>query len=434
MKPSARLIALNLLQAVIDQGESLSSATPRLLPKLADSRDRAFAYRLVLDSLRHLNQFAWYRDQLLETPLKARDQDVALLLVLGIAQLLSKDLPEHASLHETVEVAKRLKKKWAIALVNGVLRNFQRQQDGLLAKMSHEPSLYFSHPSWLIKQWQQAYPQHWQQLCQANNTPARLCIRLSPHIDRSNYLTALDVSLTAEPHPYLDDAILLDSTDVTQLPGFADGDFIVQDAHAQLAARLLAPTASEKLLDACAAPGGKTIHLIHLAGGSADITALDVDALRLKRIEENLDRLQLRAKLITADASQPDSWWDGEQYDAILLDAPCSATGIIRRHPDIKWHRKPHDIQPLTEIQALLLDRLWPLVKPGGRLLYSTCSVLPAENSLQIRAFLERTQTATLQRIDIPHAIDTEYGLQCLPQSANSGDGFFYAYLQKTLP
>jgi 16S rRNA (cytosine967-C5)-methyltransferase len=218
---------------------------------------------------------------------------------------------------------------------------------------------------------------------------------------------------------------------VTQLPGFNEGHFIVQDASAQWAAHLIAPRAGERILDACAAPGGKTSHLLALSQGQASVTALDIDEQRLKRIDENLARLNLSATLIAANAADTSAWWDGQVFDAILLDAPCSATGIIRRHPDIKWHRKPQDIDSIVATQRQLLDRLWPLVKPNGRLLYATCSVLPAENSEQVQEFVRRTPTAQLIVAPIPQALDTGFGQQLLPQSPDDGDGFFYALLQK---
>lgn len=429
--PSPRRLALDMLLAVTDRGESLSAVAPRLLPRISDPRNRALAYRLTLDALRQLNRLAWMRDQLLERPFKGKDMDVATLLLLGISQLCHPDLPAHASIHETVEVARRLKKPWAVGLTNAVLRSFQRQQDELTAQADAQPSLHHTHPRWLMDSLHQAWPGHWQQVLAANNQPATLCLRLQPDVARDTYIQALPAELNARPHPQLAQAVLLDSTDVTQLPGFDAGQFSVQDASAQWAAHLLAPQPGERVLDACAAPGGKTTHLQELTDNQLALTALDVDDKRLNRVQENLDRLQLSASLIAADAADTDHWWDGQPFDAILLDAPCSATGIIRRHPDIKWHRKPHDITQLTQTQAQLLDRLWPLLKPGGRLLYATCSVLPQENSQQVGAFLLRTPDARLHPMTLPGALDTSTGLQLLPADADSGDGFFYALLHK---
>jgi len=433
-QPTARRLALDLLQAVIDNGESLSAVAPRLLPRIADGRDRGLAYRITLNSLRHLNRFAWMRDQLLERPFKGKDNDVAMLLLLGISQLSDPELPAHASLNETVEVARTLKKPWAVALCNAVLRNFQRQQAELERQADAQTTLQTGHPKWLLDLLQQAWQHDWQSIIQGNNTPARLCLRLKPNIDRASYLASLETPLDALAHPHHAQAILLNSTDVTRLPGFDDGDFSVQDASAQWAAHLLAPQANERILDACAAPGGKTTHLLEISNNRAHITALDIDAHRLERIQENLDRLQLNATLIAADAANIKQWWQGEPFHAILLDAPCSATGIIRRHPDIKWHRKFNDIAPLTDIQAHLLDSLWQTLAPGGRLLYATCSVLPAENSQQVRAFLARTPNARLVPTPIPMAHDTGFGQQILPSNEHGGDGFFYALLHKESP
>jgi 16S rRNA (cytosine967-C5)-methyltransferase len=433
-QPTARRLALDLLQAVIDNGESLSAVAPRLLPRIADGRDRGLAYRITLNSLRHLNRFAWMRDQLLERPFKGKDNDVAMLLLLGIAQLSDPELPAHASLNETVEVARTFKKPWAVALCNAVLRNFQRQQAELERQADAQVTLQTGHPKWLLDLLQQAWHNDWQSIIQGNNTPASLCLRLKPNIDRSRYLASLETSLNALAHPHHAQAILLNSTDVTRLPGFDEGDFSVQDASAQWAAHLLTPQANERILDACAAPGGKTTHLLELSSNRAHIAALDIDAHRLERIQENLDRLHLNATLIAADAGNINQWWQGEFFHAILLDAPCSATGIIRRHPDIKWHRKFNDIASLTNTQAQLLDSLWHTLAPGGRLLYATCSVLPAENSQQIRAFLARTPNAQLAPISIPNAHDTGFGQQLLPSDEQGGDGFFYALLHKENP
>lgn len=429
---SPRRLAFDMLMAVIADNESLSAVSPRLLPRLSEGRDRAFAYRLTLDTLRQLNRLAWMRDQLLERPFKGKDMDIAVLLLLGIAQLCDTSLATHASLHETVELARHFKKKpWAVGLINGVLRNFQRQQSELIDKANQQIALATAHPAWFVQQLQQAYPEHWQRVCQANNQPAALCLRLKPKLDVASYLQQLPESLEAQAHPHLSQAILLNSTDVTQLPGFSEGSFSVQDASAQWAAHLLQPKADERICDACAAPGGKTTHLLELSDNACDLTALDIEASRLQRIEENLARLRLNAKLQIADAADTAAWWDGQLFDAILLDAPCSATGIIRRHPDIKWHRKPADISVLNETQARLLDTLWPLVQAKGRLLYATCSVLPSENREQIAAFLARTPNAQLLHTPIPDAINTGFGQQLLPSHSRAGDGFFYALLVK---
>jgi 16S rRNA (cytosine967-C5)-methyltransferase len=438
MKPSysARRLALDMLIRVIEQGESLSAVTPRYLPRLSEARDRAFSYRLTFETLRQLNRLMWLRDQLLERPFKGKDSDVGLLLVLGIAQLASADFPEHASLNETVEVAKTLKKPWAIKLVNAVLRSFQRQKTMLLAKADADPYLAVAHPKWFVEAVKSAWGEAGQRVLTGNNLPARLCLRLSPAVDRDAYLAQLDVDLAAVAHPYLAQAILLNSTDVTRLPLFAEGGFAVQDANAQSAAHLLAPQAGERLLDACAAPGGKTAHLLALADNQVDMLALDCDEDRLARVQENLTRLGLTARLQVADAGNLSSWWQEEEqrpFDAILLDAPCSATGIIRRHPDIKWHRKPQDIANLVMTQAHLLDALWQTLAVGGRLLYATCSVLPAENQHQIQAFLARTPDAQQASIHVVGGIDTGFGCQLLPSQPDAGDGFFYALLIKKL-
>jgi 16S rRNA (cytosine967-C5)-methyltransferase len=373
--------------------------------------------------------------QLLKKPLKAKDSDIAVLIQLGLYQILYMNVPEHAAVGETVALTARLKKPWAKGLVNGVLRNFLRQQDEICAEVDLKPAYRFSHPQWLTKALRKAYPQQWENILNANNAEAPLFLRINPMMQTRDEFIAKckEKGIEVETHPYAPQAVkLLSGGDITQLPSYDGGGFSVQDVAAQQAAHLLNPQPGERILDACAAPGGKTTHLQELAQNQVQLTALEKAPERLERLSENLHRLQLDADVLCGDASQPGDWWDGELFDKILLDAPCSATGIIRRHPDIKIHRTAEDIEALTPLQSAILDTQWQLLKPGGILLYATCSTLPAENSQQIEAFLDRTPDAKVLPIEAPWGSgNASVGKQILPGEAQM-DGFYYCLLQKS--
>ncbi|BBP44264.1 16S rRNA (cytosine(967)-C(5))-methyltransferase RsmB [Thiosulfativibrio zosterae] len=433
-----RLVALRICLAVVQNGRSLSQALGEGLAVLTDRRDRGFAQNLVLGTLRWQLRLEAIRDQLLSKPLKAKDEDVNQLILLGLYQLIYLDTPQHAAVSETVALTAALKKPWAKALLNGLLRNFIRDAESLFAAVDVKPAFAYSHPQWFTKKIREAYPNDWQSILTANNEPAPLTLRINPLVQsRESFLASLHAEhpeLNALAHPFSAQGILLEqSTDVSQLPYFEQGGFSVQDGAAQQAGYLLNPQAGERILDACAAPGGKTTHLGELSNNQARIFALEKEPERLERLQENLARLGITATAQTGDASLPDTWWDGELFDKILLDAPCSATGIIRRHPDIKWHRTPEDISALTQLQANILAALWPLLKPGGQMLYATCSVLPDENTEQMQSFLAKEPSASQVpmtqnwgRGDAQHP-----GKQILPGEAGM-DGFYYCLLQKS--
>ena len=431
----SRQLALKALLQVTQHGQSLSQAMPEILVKIADRRDRAFCQNLVFGCLRWYDRLVAIRDLLLDKPMRAKDDDVNSLILLALYQLLYLDTPSHAAVAETLKVAQKLKKPWAKGLLNGLLRRFIREQDALLAKLPATPAVTHAHPQWLVDQLASAYPNDYLDLLAANNTNPLISLRVNRHrcpFDRFHQQLT-DAGIFAEPHPASADALVLQQpTDITSLPGYPEGWFSVQDVAAQQAAHILAPIAGERLLDACAAPGGKTTHLLEFAQNQLALTALDKDARRLDRVAENLARLQLDASLKTADAANLAEWWDGQLFDKILLDAPCSATGIIRRHPDIKVHRRPEDIAALQPIQAGLLQQLWTTLKPGGRLLYATCSVLPQENAEQISAFLATHADAQLIPISLPAGLTSAsaLGWQILPGQAGM-DGFYYALLEK---
>ncbi|AHF01994.1 sun protein [Thiomicrospira aerophila AL3] len=431
----SRQLALKALLQVTQHGQSLSHVMPEVLAKIADRRDRAFCQNLVFGCLRWYDRLVAIRAQLLDKPMRAKDEDVNSLILLALYQILYLDTPSHAAVAETLKVAQKLKKPWAKGLLNGLLRRFIREQDALLANLPATATIAHAHPQWLVDELAQAYPNDYLELLAANNNNPLITLRVNRHLCQFDafHQQLTDAGILAEPHPASADALVLQQhTDITSLPGYTEGWFSVQDIAAQQAAPLLAPIPGERLLDACAAPGGKTTHLLEFARNQLALTALDKDTSRLDRVAENLARLQLHASLKAADAAKLADWWDGQLFDKILLDAPCSATGIIRRHPDIKVHRRPEDIAALLPIQAGLLNQLWTTLKPGGRLLYATCSVLPQENSEQISAFLGAHADAQLIPISLPAGLTSAsaLGWQILPGQAGM-DGFYYALLEK---
>ncbi|MGA4472320.1 16S rRNA (cytosine(967)-C(5))-methyltransferase RsmB [Ectopseudomonas chengduensis] len=427
-----RLAAARALTAVLSGKASLGSSLPPQLDKV-EHHDRALAQDLAFGAARWQPRLQLLADKLLEKPFKAADKDVEALLLIGLYQLLHSRIPEHAAIGETVGCAGALKKPWAKGLLNAVLRRAQREHEALFAELDRDPVLHSAHPRWLQKALKAHWPQHWQAICAANNAHPPLILRVNRrHGSRDAYLNELrEAGIEAEPCTFsLDGVRLLQPCDVTTLPGFKDGRVSVQDEAAQLAADLLELAPGQRVLDACAAPGGKTCHLLEVEPGLGEVVAVDLEAKRLARVRENLDRLHLEATLIAADGRDTGAWWDGRPFQRILLDAPCSATGVIRRHPDIKLTRKPEDIPALAQLQGELLDALWPTLAPGGILLYATCSVLPTENSESIAAFLARTPDAQEIAIAGEFGLQPAHGRQLLPQ-LDGHDGFYYAKLIK---
>lgn len=370
---------------------------------------------------------------LLHKPLKSQALIIQMLIYVGLYQVLFLELPKASAVDATTEAAKFLKQEWATGLINAILRNFLRDEGKYLAKIEKSNTSQYAHLSWFIKAMQQAWPQYWQQILAANNQRPPMFLRVNlPRISRKNYLSELTVAnIAAEAAAHTQSGILLSQAmPVLKLPGFSKGLLSIQDNSAQLAAELLDLKPAQMVLDACAAPGGKTCHMLELEPKLKKVIAIDNDAQRVNKIEENLQRLNLKANLITGDAANPEEWWDGKLFDRILLDAPCSATGVIRRHPDIKLLRRPSDIATLAEQQLTILNALWPLLKPRGILLYVTCSVLPQENSNVIAQFLEQTANATEIKINTEWGVELTHGRQILPGQDNM-DGFYFAKLVK---
>lgn len=427
-----RLAAARALAAVLSGKASLNSSLPAQLDKV-DERDRGLTQDLAFGTARWQPRLDLLAAQLLQKPFKAADADVQALLLVGLYQLFYTRIPAHAAIGETVGCADKLKKPWAKGLLNAVLRRAQREGEELLAGMERDPVVRTAHPRWLQKALKAFWPEHWEAICAANNAHPPMILRINRrHHSRDAYLALLaDAGVGASACQYSRDGIVLaEACDVRGLPGFAEGWVSVQDEAAQLSADLLELAPGQRVLDACCAPGGKTCHLLEAEAGLAHMVAIDLEAKRLARVRENLDRLQLNAELIACDARDTASWWDGKPFQRILLDAPCSATGVIRRHPDIKLTRQADDIPALATLQGELLDALWPTLEVGGMLLYATCSSLPTENTEVIDAFLARTPGARELDLTTEAGLRQPHGRQLLAQEGGH-DGFYYAKLIK---
>jgi 16S rRNA (cytosine967-C5)-methyltransferase len=434
MTVDARACAARVLSQVISDGRSLSEALPAAVQVLTDARQRALVQELSYGTLRWFYRLDALLQRLLKKPLKQRDADVRCVLLLGLYQLDQLAMPQRVAVNETVQATHALNKQWASGLVNAVLRNYQRQAAQLDEVIVDEPVARFAHPAWLIEQLQSDWPRDWERILTANNARPPFSLRVNRlRVTRTEYMETLTgQSLQAQPLDYVDAGIRLDKpVPVDALPGFAEGYISVQDGAAQLAAGLLDLQPGQRVLDACAAPGGKTAHILESEPALAQVTAVDIEARRLARISENLSRLSLGANLVQGDAGATASWWDGQGYDRILLDVPCSATGVIRRHPDIKLLRRAGDIAALVSVQAQLLQAMWPLLSSGGMLLYCTCSVLTDENSARIGRFLETHADAAEVPIAADWGRECRHGRQIFP-GENEMDGFYFACLTRT--
>jgi len=425
---ATRMLAARVLAQVFTRGRSLKAELNWALPKLADTRDRALLEALCFAVLRRRSTYDAALASWMQKPLSARDADLRTLLMVGFAQLDVLELPAHAALSATVDAARALGRERQAGLVNAILRRAQRE--GFAPQPPRD-----AFPAWLADSIEADWPGQADAIFAASLQPAPLWLRVNRQQgDRAQTLAALAaVGIEAEPSPVSADAVrLAASTPVNQLPGFAEGALSVQDLSAQCAADALAPPAGARVLDACAAPGGKSAHLLE-RDPSLRLLALDIDARRLARVKDTFTRTGVgaEAQVRAADASDPRSWWDGTPFDAILLDAPCSATGIIRRQPDVMFHRRAEDIDVLVGIQARLLEACWTMLRPGGVLVYATCSILRAENVDQVQAFLKWHADATADALDDGFGMDCAgVGRQRLPGD-DGGDGFFYARLLK---
>ncbi|WP_456372170.1 16S rRNA (cytosine(967)-C(5))-methyltransferase RsmB [Thiolapillus sp.] len=415
------------------QGHSLTEALQQGREKVAQ-RDQALLAELAYGVCREYYRLDALSAMLLRQPLREKDLDIQALLLGGFYQLLHTRVPAHAAIGASAGAARLLRKKWAVALVNGVLRRFQREQQTLLSRLrqSESPQLRYQLPQWLVDALQQAWPEQAQALFRGLSLRPPFTLRVNLRRNSlSDYACLLkQAGLTARPVKAVPTALMLDeAVSVDRLPGFFQGAVSVQDAGAQLAASLLDAQPGMEVLDACAAPGGKTGHLLeHTAG--LRLTAVDVDEKRLRRVEENMQRLGFSPNLVPGDASRPEGEWAARHYDRILADVPCTATGVIRRHPDIRLLRRPADVFELQQRQQRIMDALWPLLRPGGKMLYATCSLLAEENDAQVARFLRKQPDASAVMLQPGRGINRRHGLQLLPDTLET-DGFYYALLEK---
>lgn len=432
-----RAEAARVVDAVVTTGRSLDAALDAA-PEFMNPADKALLRYLSYGALRNHWQLAEWLDSLMQRPLRKRDSLVGSLLRVGIYQLTDSRVPDHAAVSMTVEAARLIRQPKFASLINAVLRNFRRR-DLETQPAASEESRYL-HPQWLIDAIRADWPDRWQEILRANNERAPMWLRVNRRrCTTAEYLERLHTMSDARhaPLPGIDSAIrLAQPLQVGELPGFAEGDVSVQDAAAQIAGHWLADAAGRRYLDACAAPGGKTGHLLELMADAATLTAVESDAARLQQVSDTLLRLGRDATLVHADASKPRAWWNSETFDRILLDAPCSASGVIRRHPDIKLLRRPGDLVELAMLQQNLLRALWDTLAPGGMLLYATCSVLAAENDEVVSSFMQQaadvTEISVLPNNNIRALMQRKAcGYQILPGTAGL-DGFYYACLQKT--
>lgn len=424
---ASRAAAARVLDAVLNHGRSLKAELALALPRIADPRDRALVEAICFAVLRHPARFESALLAWVPRPLPKRDSELKALLFVGFAQLDPLGLPAHAAVAATVEAARTLGRRHQAGMVNALLRRAQRE--GLPAG---EPHAHW--PKWLRDQINRDWPDDAEAILDASAAEPPMWLRVNRRQQsRDDYRSRLhEAGIEAQVDERLPDALRLDTpAAVAALPGFAEGAASVQDASAQLVVEALAAPPSGRVLDACAAPGGKTAHLLE-RDASLRLVALDIDAQRLDRMRSGFTRLRLgdRVQLLAADAADTQAWWDGTPFDAVLLDAPCSATGIIRRQPDVLQHRRASDLTALVATQARLLDALWATVAPGGVLLYATCSILKAENEAQVDAFLARTPDAVAEPLDERFGRTSGAGRQRLPGELGC-DGFFYARLRR---
>jgi 16S rRNA (cytosine967-C5)-methyltransferase len=422
---AARVAAVHILDAVAHRGRSLKAEFANALPTLPDPRDRALVEAIVFAALRNRARYDAALAAWMAKPPGRRDGELRALLWAGLAQLDALGLPPHAAVDATVASARTLGRAHQAGLVNALLRRALR--DPL-----PEADASDAWPEWLAKRIRNDWPRDAETIFAESAQEAPLWLRMNRRRGtRDDYLRRLhEAGIAAKTDETFSDALRLESAvPVADLPGFDAGDASVQDGSAQAVADALAPPANARVLDACAAPGGKAAHLAE-RDPSLRIVALDADARRVRRMQDTFARLGLDIDARAADATDPAAWWDGIPFDAILLDAPCSATGIVRRQPDVLLHRRESDLAALVALQAKLLDGLWPTLAAGGVLLHATCSILSEENSRQVRAFLERHADAALEPLDARFGRDTGFGSQRLP-GENGMDGFFVARLRK---
>lgn len=427
---TARASAAGVVARVMAERRFLDTALAELRRRLGDDRtDWALIQELAYGTLRWYHELKGIAALFLARPLKTKDADLHALLLVGLYQLRHTRIADHAAVNATVAAADIMGKPWGKGLLNACLRASLREESRVRRALAASAEMRYSHPAWMIVAVRRDHATAWERVLDANNERPPMVLRVNAaRVSRPDYIALLsDHGLLASTHRQVESAVVLaESLPVERLPGFAEGLVSIQDAAAQWAAIRLDARPGQRVLDVCAAPGGKAAHVLERA--AAQLTALDRDPDRLARVRDNFARLGLSAKLVAADATAPTTWWDGRPYDRILVDAPCSATGVIRRHPDIKLRRLPDDLPKLVQTQAQILDGVWPCLAPGGKLLYATCSLLAEENERQVQNFVARHPDAAAEPWG---SGDTPVGRQILP-GEDGMDGFYYASLRKT--
>lgn len=424
-KPNERLHALKILTALLVDKASLSQLMPASAELSPMTKEICFGF------CRHYFRLEAMAGHLMKK--RPKEIEIWIVLLMGLYQLHYMHVPDYAVVKETVSLLEKIKKVWAKGLVNAVLRNFCRQQSEIITALANDEAFIYGQPKNLLNHLRADWPNDWQDIAAANDTHPPMTLRVNLRKKTvAEYLKLLqEANMEAEAHPIAPEGVILKiPCDVHSLPGFADGWVSVQDGAAQLAASLLSLQPGLRVLDACCAPGGKTCHMLEREPNLKECVALDVDSKRLKRVGDNLARLRLHATLLEGDALLPEQWWDGQLFDRILLDAPCSATGVIRRHADIKLLRTDEEIAAVTRVQYAMLRSLWPLLAPGGLIVYATCSIIAEENEKQIAEFVAAQTNCTIVKINSIWGRFTGHGQQILPGEQGM-DGFFYSVLLK---
>lgn len=427
---SARLTAIKIICAVIKDSKSLTNALS--LSETLDDRDKAFCKELCYGTLRWYSRLETILHLLLKKPFKAKDIDITVLALIGLYQIIYLNTPDHAAVSETVNACKKTKKPWAKNTLNAVLRRFLREKEEIEAKVGSNINQQHAHPNWLVQHIAKDWPNQLIDILAANNQRPPMSIRVNTNVTtRAAYLATLnEQEIDATEHPYNNVGLTLEhAVNVERLPNFWQGASSVQDSAAQLAADLLNVSTGQRILDVCAAPGGKAAHIAE-STANINLTAVDIDEQRNVKVFDNFKRLGLNANILTVDVLEPNEWFDDGPFQRILLDAPCSATGVIRRHPDIKSLRQPEDITKLAKLQQQLLHTIWPLLEKNGVLLYATCSILAIENSQQIERFMAQHHDAKEIPISAQWGHACKVGRQILPGEDNM-DGFYYAHITK---
>jgi 16S rRNA (cytosine967-C5)-methyltransferase len=430
-----RAVAALALDAVLSRGNNLQDALAAAGLNELQPRDRSFATALAFGAVRTHLRNQYLVSLLADRPFRRRDSVILALLSVGLYALTESRRPDYATVSATVDAAAELGRRQMKGVVNALLRRFLRERDTLLARVNDDEEARWQHPAWLLERFRADWPAEWQEIVAAGNLQPPMWVRVNlQKTDRQSWLSRLDAPVARAPTRLPAAVMLSNPLPVETLPGFPDGHCSVQDGASQFAALLLNPQPGMRVLDACAAPGGKTTHLLEIEPQVSELVALDISRERLARIAENLTRLGLQANLVAGDALAPAKWWDGRPFDRILLDAPCSATGVIRRHPDIRFLRAEADISKLAGQQLQLLRTMWPLLQYGGRLLYSTCSIIKEENQQVIQHFLAEQDDAREVFIGAEHfdcaLPDASPGRQLLAGRADC-DGFYYALIEK---